>query len=69
MAKFLAQWYPWLSLLAIVALFWWVSILSQQVAQLQSRSAGIRTRRELEEAYTAGRVDRDTYERMKNQVS
>jgi len=69
MAKFFATWYPYLSLLAIIALFVWVSMLSQQVAQLQSRATGIRTRQELEEAYTAGRIDRDTYEKLKTRVS
>ncbi|HYG57026.1 MAG TPA: hypothetical protein VD902_03015 [Symbiobacteriaceae bacterium] len=66
MAPFLTTWYPWISLFLILVLFYMVGVLSMQVAAL--RGGYPRSRQELENAYTAGKISRDDYERLKDRV-
>lgn len=71
MARFLAVWYPWIVLVLLVYLVFMVSALQAQVAALRGGGAGAgpRNRQELEEAYKAGTIGRDQYERLKARMS
>lgn len=64
MTRFLAAWLPWINLILLLVLVWMVSMLSARLATV----GGPRSRQELEDAYTAGRIDRDEYERLKARV-
>lgn len=70
-------WLAWLLAIAIVLTLFFVWTVSAQVAATRNalRQAGIgnvagsfRSRKELEQAYTAGAVSRDAYERLKGRL-
>ncbi len=70
-------WVAWLIGLAILLTLFLVWSMVQQVGGLRrqvlaatSRGPGeIRSRRELEEAYTAGRINREAYERLREHLT
>lgn len=69
-------WMAWLLAIAILLTLFFVWSLIGQLTAMQAtlRSAGmagnmgLRSRRELEEAYTAGAINRDAYERLKGRL-
>lgn len=71
-------WVAWLLAIAILLTLFFVWGLTGQVAALRNaiRQAGgganrgtIRSRKDLEEAYAAGSISRDAYERLKGRLS
>jgi uncharacterized membrane protein len=66
----LMQWLPWILLIGLLVLFWWVGALAGQVAEMRMAVAGKKrtNRQELEALYTAGSINRDEYERWKDRV-
>jgi uncharacterized membrane protein len=70
-------WLAWLLIIAILltlilvwSLCWQVSALrgALQRAGMGQSGGAIRSRKELEDAYTAGAISRDAYERMKGRL-
>ena len=59
--RVLTAWLPWINLILLIVLLWMVSMLSNRLATVN----GPRTRQELEDAFTAGRIGRDEYDRLK----
>lgn len=71
-------WLAWILAIAILLTLFFVWGLAGQVAGIREmlRQAGIgqsggsiRSRKELEDAYTAGAISRDAYERLKGRLS
>jgi|GEM_PF-2584872 len=66
-------WVAWLMLLATLLTLLLVWAITQQIAtmrrELGGAIGGIRTRRDLEAAYTAGQINREAYERLKGRVT
>lgn len=76
MLKAFPAWGFWLMLVAVLALVWimWTMYgnliaMRQELAAAGGKGGGPpRTRRELEEAYTKGLINRDMYDRLKGRV-
>jgi len=70
------EWPRWVAWLMVIAVLLNLGVGVFLLAQLQalreavgSRNLGVRSRAELEEAFKAGTINRDTYERMKARMS
>lgn len=68
------SWVAWLLAIAILLTLFFVWGLVGQLSAMrqalgQGQGGGIRSRKELEEAYVAGRISRDAYERLKARLS
>ncbi len=74
MTATLPAWLGWLLIFAVLLTFlitWSVlrSVGAMRQAMAEATGTRPRSRQELEEWYTAGRVDREAYERWKNRVT
>lgn len=68
------NWFSWLLAIAILLTLFFVWSLLGQVASLrralnQAGMGPFRSRKELEEAYAAGAVSREAYERLRGEFS